>query len=147
MNKIKSSTSWLGINIILIFFFIGEVMAQKPQEVWVFSTTANQNKFYNHDYLSALKIKHFTVDGGQLFEEQLSEGLSANPDIAKQQIQQKLAQNQQLITSQLKQAWQGVVNAQALDITKIPAITFDQGKSIIYGEFDLLKAYRVWQTK
>lgn len=118
---------------------------QANNQVWLFSTASSHSKFYNQSYLSNWDIKHYIVDSIRQLEQQLSQGLSSDLETAKIQIRKIINADKTQLSAQAKQAYQGVVNAQTLGIKKIPAITFDKGKTVIYGEFDLLAAYRAYR--
>lgn len=137
--------SWLKIIVFSLaaYFVLVNTAYANNQQIWLFSTK-NQT-FTNQAYLSNVwHIKHYLIDGGRGFEDVISKGLSNNPKIAMQQAKVRLA-NKTLIKKQVMKAWQGAINAQSLNIAKVPAITFDKGKSVIYGVTDLLDAYQIWQ--
>ena len=131
------------LNILLILFALS-TQTNAQQEVWTFSTSDNQIKFTNQAYLSSWQVKYYTVDGASKFEALLSKGLSSDINSAKKQIKAKMTKNKQQLTQQAKTAWQGIINASSLGIERIPAVTFDNGATVIYGVFDLLEAYRIW---
>jgi integrating conjugative element protein (TIGR03757 family) len=111
-------------------------------EVWIFSTK-------EHVFTQAYKlsnnwtIKHYLIDGGRDFESKISQGLSKNRRTAQKQIRQRFNKYKKSWVAQAKSAWQGAINAQSLNIEKVPAITFDKGKTLIYGVTDLSKALNI----
>jgi integrating conjugative element protein (TIGR03757 family) len=131
--------------IIALFLLSGVVHANNTNntnEVWIFSTK-------DHVFTQAYKlsnnwtIKHYLIDGGQDFESKISQGLSNNRSTAQKQIRQRFNKHKKSWVAQAKSAWQGAINAQSLNIEKVPAITFDKGKTLIYGVTDLLKALNI----
>lgn len=131
--------------VLMISFNASASNNQANNQVWLFSTASSHSKFYNQSYLSNWDIKHYIVDSIRQLEQQLSQGLSSDLETAKIQIRKIINADKAQLSAQAKQAYQGVVNAQTLGIKKIPAITFDKGKTVIYGEFDLLAAYRAYR--
>lgn len=132
----------IKIILLLLLFVCGSANA-KTQQVWLFGIKSQI--FINQSYLSSSwQIKHYLIDGGRDFESVISKGLSSNPTIAMQQVKARLA-NKTLIKKKVTKAWQGAINAQSINIAKVPAITFDKGKSVIYGVTDVLKAYKIYQ--
>ena len=111
-------------------------------EVWIFSIK-------EHLFTQAYKlsnnwtIKHYHIDGGRDFESKISQGLSNNRSTAQKQIRQRFNKYKTSWVAQAKRAWQGAINAQSLNIEKVPAITFDKGKTLIYGVTDLSKALNI----
>jgi integrating conjugative element protein (TIGR03757 family) len=111
-------------------------------EVWLFSTK-------DHLFTQAYKlsnnwtIKHYLIDAGRDFESKISQGLSNNRSTAQKQIRQRFNTHKKSWVAQAKSAWQGAINAQSLHIEKVPAITFDKGKTLIYGVTDLSKALNI----
>lgn len=111
-------------------------------EVWIFSTK-------DHLFIKAYKlsnnwtIKHYLIDGARDFESKISQGLSNNRRTAQKQIRQRFNKYKQSWVAQAKSAWQGAINAQSLNIEKVPVITFDKGKTLIYGVTDLSKALNI----
>ncbi len=130
---------------VVLMLFIHNLEAN--DEVWIFSTSFNQTKFHNHSYLSKWTIKHFILDGAEQFEAELTKNLSSDPNIARQQLEKLITSNKQQLRDRAKLAWQGVINAQSLGIEKTPAISFDKGKTVIYGVFNLLEAYRIFDKQ
>lgn len=102
----------------------------------------NINRLENADYV----VKHYHIDGGRLFEKEISANLSNNPKIALRQAKANFKEYKSLWAAKGKRSWQGVINAQSLNITKVPAITFDNGKTVIYGVLGLSNAYRIWDN-
>lgn len=131
------------MRILLLLFLVSTVNAS---EIWLFGN--KDQKFYNqHKFSNTYQIKHYLIDGGRDFEAVISKGLSKDPEVATRQVKKRFAKNKNDWDIQAKQSWQGAVNAQSLGISKIPAVTFDDGKSVIYGVLDLSKAYRIWSNK
>jgi integrating conjugative element protein (TIGR03757 family) len=114
-------------------------------QIFLFGT--KNQKFYNmHTFKKTHQIKHYLVDSGRGFEAKISQGLSKDPKIAMKQVQKLFNKNKKVWEYGAKKSFQGVVNAQSLNIQKVPAITFDGGKSVIYGVLNLSEAYRIYQN-
>lgn len=92
----------------------------------------------------------YRLDDVENLEERLSAQLSANPQIAEQQIRQKMQTADWKNTEQaLAQAYIGVTEGWKNGIAKVPAILFtnkDTGQSaVIYGEADVSRAIQRYQ--
>jgi integrating conjugative element protein (TIGR03757 family) len=111
-------------------------------EVWIFSTK-EQSFTQAYKLSNNWTIKHYLIDGGREFESKISQGLSKHKFTAQRQIRQRFNKHKKSWVAQAKSAWQGAINAQSLHIEKVPAITFDKGKTLIYGVTDLLKALNI----
>jgi len=116
--------------------------ASNTNEVWIFST---KDHLFTQTYKLSNNwtIKHDLIDGGREFESNISQGLSNNRITAQKQIRQRFNKYKTSWVTQAKSAWQGAINAQSLNIEKVPAITFDKGKTLIYGVTDLSKALNI----
>jgi integrating conjugative element protein (TIGR03757 family) len=132
----------------VILFFLGVIQVQvvMAQEVWVFGTKA-QVFTQAYKIKNAWTIKHYLIDSGRGFEAKISKGLSANKQKAMQQIKQRFAKHKTQWVSDAKRAWQGAINAQSLNIEKVPAITFDKGKTLIYGVTNLSEALKIYKRE
>ena len=116
--------------------------ANNTNEVWIFSTK-EQTFTQAYKLSNNWTIKHYHIDGGRDFESKISQGLSNNRSTAQKQIRQRFNKYKKSWVAQAKSAWQGAINAQSLNIEKVPAITFDKGKTLIYGVTDLSKALNI----
>jgi integrating conjugative element protein (TIGR03757 family) len=128
-----------------LFLLITEtVYANNNNEVWVFST---KNQIFTQAYKISnnWSIKYYLIDSGRDFEKKISTGLSGNKIEAEKQIKQRFKKYKNSWVAEAKTSWQGAINAQALNIEKVPAITFDQGKTVIYGVVNLAKALKIYK--
>ena len=131
--------------IIALFLLSGVAHANNTSntnEVWLFST---KDHLFTQTYKLSNNwtIKHYLIDGGRDFESKISQGLSKHKPTAQRQIRQRFNKHKTSWVAQAKSAWQGAINAQSLNIEKVPAITFDKGKTLIYGVTDLSKALNI----
>jgi uncharacterized protein YjiK len=62
-------------------------------------------------------------------------------------LKQRFARHKDQWVANAKRAWQGAINAQSLNIEKVPAITFDKGKTLIYGVTNLLEALKIYKRE
>ncbi len=132
--------------IITLFLLFGTTQATQANanEAWIFGTK-KQVFTQAHKIENSWDIKYYLIDGGIGFEAKISQGLSANENKAMQQVKQRFAKYKSQWVSSAKRAWQGAINAQSLNIEKVPAITFDKGKTVIYGVTDLSAALRIYK--
>jgi integrating conjugative element protein (TIGR03757 family) len=126
-----------------LFLLITEAVYAN-NEVWVFSV---KNQIFTQAYKISnnWSIKHYLIDGGRDFEQKISTGLSGNKIKAEKQIKQRFKKNKKNWVADAKTSWQGAINAQALNIEKVPAITFDKGRTVIYGVVNLAKALKIYK--
>ncbi len=132
------------ITTLLLLFGITQTTQANVNEVWIFGTK-EQVFTQTHKIENSWKIKHYLIDGGVGFETKISQGLSANKNKAMQQVKQRFAKHKAQWVADAKRAWQGAINAQSLNIEKVPAITFDKGKTVVYGVTDLLAALKIYK--
>ncbi|MFP4161529.1 MAG: TIGR03757 family integrating conjugative element protein [Ectothiorhodospira sp.] len=95
-----------------------------------------------------LRIQMFDLGAAERFEDRLSEGLSADPDTARAQVQQRLQAMGPEIEARMRQAFGGLVRADQLGIDRLPAIVFEDGQAVVYGVTVLPTAvshYRRWR--
>ncbi|CAC9453783.1 hypothetical protein BSPLISOX_1726 [uncultured Gammaproteobacteria bacterium] len=133
--------------IVLLFQIVLSLQVQvMAKEVWVFGT---KEQVFTQAYKieNSWTIKHYLIDSGRGFETKISKGLSANKKKAMQQIKQRFARHKDQWVANAKRAWQGAINAQSLNIEKVPAITFDKGKTLIYGVTNLLEALKIYKRE
>jgi integrating conjugative element protein (TIGR03757 family) len=79
------------------------------------------------------------LDAPQGLEAQLSARLPRDPQHASDLAQQRLAQVDQTEQQRLQHAYQGVVDAWTLGITRLPAVVVDR-RYVVYGTSDLDQA-------
>ncbi|AHK80127.1 hypothetical protein M911_14315 [Ectothiorhodospira haloalkaliphila] len=95
-----------------------------------------------------LPIQVFDLGAAERFEDQLSEGLSADPATAQAQVRERLQALGPGIEARLREAFGGLVRADQLGIDRLPAVVFDDGQAVVYGVTDLptaLSHYRRWR--
>ena len=81
------------------------------------------------------------------FNEKLSKGLSSDPLIAQKQAKERILAQGSEIQSQLISAYEGSLKAMQYEITKLPAVVFNNGQQVIYGESDVNKAIKIYYGK
>ncbi|SFV89215.1 hypothetical protein MNB_SUP05-SYMBIONT-5-368 [hydrothermal vent metagenome] len=133
------------ITLALLLLFSEATLANKA-EVWLFGTK-EQVFTQTHRLKSAWIVKHYLIDGGRDFEAKISQGLSKNKNKAMRQVKQRFVKHKAQWVNEAKKVWQGAINAQSLNIDKVPAITFDKGKTVIYGITNLPKALKIYKRK
>ena len=87
----------------------------------------------------------FEIDGLAVLDDELSAGLPADPDGAKQLALQRISELGNALRSKAEQAAEGLSLAHRYDIKKIPAMVFDGGQSVIYGLTDLDQAIDIYR--
>mgnify|MGYP000559474288 CR=1 FL=1 len=92
-------------------------------------------------------ISRYDLSRAERIEERLSENLSNDPQIAAKQAKKILTQNSQSIMREFSDAYQGTLKAHGYELKKLPAIVFNHGESVIYGELNLSKAIKRYQQQ
>ncbi|WP_228550024.1 TIGR03757 family integrating conjugative element protein [Rodentibacter haemolyticus] len=111
------------------------------------------NAYTTHYYPiknAQLAANIYYLDSVEQLEDQLSYQLSSDPQIAENQVRQKMQTMEWKRTEQsLIQSYVGVTEGWKNGITKVPAVLFtntDTGKSaVIYGETDIARAIHRYQ--
>ncbi len=114
-------------------------------KIQIFTTSTHRiNVDYNNPNTV---IEYYNLDQFQSIINQMNVKLSAlPPEEAKIQAKQLIEKYQ----PQLQAAGQGMKYAQLYNITKIPAIIFDNGVYKVFGQTDLqmaIQEYRQWQKQ
>lgn len=89
----------------------------------------------------------YELDSIQRIEAKLSEGLTADPEQAKQVVLQRFQQLHEEDRARMQRAAMGLAKAMQYGIDRYPAIVFD-GEVIIYGVTDIgeaLHRYQEWR--
>lgn len=95
------------------------------------------------------RLKIFDLDAVATLEQELSVGLPADPAEAKRVAAQRMSTLTPDRVLHFARAYQGVIQAKRYGLTLFPAVVFDGGHSVIYGETDLVVAigqYHAWKT-
>ncbi len=95
-------------------------------------------------------LKIFDLDAVAALEREISVGLPADPAEAKRIASQRMGTLNPDLVLRFARAYQGVILAKRYGLTTYPAVVFDGGQRVIYGETDLataLEQYRVWKTQ
>ena len=95
---------------------------------------------------SETELHVYELDGIQLIEAMLSEGLPPNPDQSKRVVLQRFQQLRQEDRTRMQRAAMGLSKAMQYGVDRYPAIVFD-GQAVVYGVTDMQTAlahYRAW---
>ena len=89
----------------------------------------------------------YHIDRVARLQHRLSEGLPADPELAKQRVLERLQHVDASVSAELEHAAQGLLLAVQYGLDRYPAVIFD-GRAVVYGVTDLSEAlshYRRWQ--
>ena len=122
-----------------------------PRSVDVFTTTKLPIESVEEfaDKHPETTVRVHVLDGIELLEDELSHGLSAQPEQAKRQALKRLQRLSKETQTQLEHTAKGVALAIEFGINRYPAIVFNK-KQVVYGVTDLSRAvsyYHSWQTR
>lgn len=94
-------------------------------------------------------VKTYRIDRLARLQQTLSDGLSADPELAKQRVLERLQHVDASVSAELEHAAQGLLLAVQYGLDRYPAVVFD-GRAVVYGVADLSEAlshYRRWQSE
>lgn len=115
-----------------IFAFHSSAVAS---EVWIVTDRA-------HPVIGApADARIILLDAPQQFTATLSAALPSDPDIAAAVAVERLAASNQALQTELAAAYQGVVDAWSIGVTKIPATIVDR-RYVVYGDADVVRVLR-----
>lgn len=96
-------------------------------------------------------VKVYNLDAPKQLFATFSQNLPANQVAAKRALEQRIQQyGRQALQQPLVAAYQGLSLSIQYQISRYPAVVFDQGRAVIYGVTDLEQAlglYRQWQSR
>lgn len=96
------------------------------------------------------RLKIFDLDAVAALEQEISVGLPADSAEAKRIAAQRMSALTPDRVLRFARAYQGVIQAKRYGLTMVPAVVFDGGHSVIYGETDLavaLALYHDWKLQ
>jgi integrating conjugative element protein (TIGR03757 family) len=116
----------------------------------------NQVTMLNVDKLQAafqaqgITVSSYNLDAAKALSQSLSAGLPADPEQARQIMLERLhAQGSAALKGRYQDAYQGLMKSLQYGLDRYPAIVFNQGQAVVYGETDLnaaLQAYQRWSA-
>lgn len=96
------------------------------------------------------KLRYFDLSAPRRLEEEIGSDLPADPTAAERIAKARLAKLGSDIAMRFAEAYRGIVVAKTYALNRYPAIVFDRGAAVVYGETDVWKAvesYREWKAK
>ena len=91
----------------------------------------------------------YDLSGPERYEEELSKGInfskSSHEEITNTVLKRVNGMSKQYMEEHVIVAYKGLLKATDYQITKIPAIVFNNGQSVIYGITDINKAIKIPQ--
>ena len=92
-----------------------------------------------------LTVTLYDLSAPKHIEQELSAGLSTNPEAAAKVASQFIQANQEALAQRLMMAYQSHTKAMDYGLTHYPALVFN-GQAIIYGVTDVLDGLNRYQT-
>jgi integrating conjugative element protein (TIGR03757 family) len=118
-----------------------EVITNQPNQIRDVATLRQQGVIVNIYDLTA----------GDRMANAMSNGLTGPDNHALQQVQQRIAGiGRKHFETQLKQAFQAIIQSVAYQLDRHPAVVFNQGEAVVYGVTELNTAvgyYQHWKTR
>lgn len=106
-----------------------------------------RDELVNH----GIEVRLYNLDDSKRLTSSLAVGLPPNQEQAKAALEQRFKnQGMDAVRNQFAQAFQGMIVGTQYGLDRYPAIVFDRGRAVVYGETDLVQAlesYRQWQRK
>jgi len=99
---------------------------------------------------ASVPVQIYDLDAPDRLEDALSADLPPDPEQAKTIALKRLNNLGPELADMVNQAYEGVAKAMSYELTKIPAVVFDDGASVIYGISDIneaIKLYQAWQQE
>lgn len=123
-----------------------------PQKMEVFSSRALPVTGLEQAarLITGERLTIFDLDAVAALEREISVGLPADQEEAKRLAAQRMSTLGPDLALRFARAYRGVILAKRYGLTTYPAVVFDGGQSVIYGETDLataLEQYRTWKTQ
>jgi len=119
-------------------FAASEVSEPRSIEIFITSKMDVQD--------SQANVTVHELDGLAALDRELSEGLSGDPVTAQRQALERINALGDRVRSKAEHAIGGLVLAQEYGITKLPAVVFDGGISVVYGMTDVDQAIEIYRA-
>ncbi|MGV6825524.1 MAG: TIGR03757 family integrating conjugative element protein [bacterium] len=131
----------------------GNLVEAFPSLIEVFATAelpvASMSDLDQQPGSKETELHVYDIDGIQRIEAYLSEGLTDNPEHAKNVVLQRTQNLDDQVTTKMQMAAQGLAKAMQYGVDRYPAIVFD-GQAVVYGVTDVQTAlahYQSWQRE
>ena len=114
--------------------------------------TDQPNQIRDADRLrqQGMKVSVYDLTAGDRMADVMSNGLTGPNNHALKQVQQRIAAiGRKQFETQLKQAFQAVIQSVAYELDRHPAVVFNHGEAVVYGVTDLKAAvdyYQRWKA-
>lgn len=92
-------------------------------------------------------VSSYDLSAPSRLERQLSSGLPSNPEEASKIATARLKEGGNKLQNAFRNAYEGQMKAMSYNVEKLPAIVFNGGQAIIYGEADVNKAITVFRKR
>ena len=143
------SHALVGLTLFGPLVFSAPVRAGDALVIEVFTTSEQPVVGAEHERLRTATMTTYAVDGLERFESGLSEGLPADPEVAKAAALRRIQHLDDARMAPAKNAAFGLAKAVQYGVDRYPAIVFD-GRAVAYGVTDLVQAlerYEAWQRE
>ncbi|PQA85870.1 TIGR03757 family integrating conjugative element protein [Hyphococcus luteus] len=91
------------------------------------------------------RVVVFKLDDFDRIAEELSAGLPADPARAKAEARARFAANGDALRRRARRVSVGLERAFSLKLTHVPAIVFNAGEAVVYGETDVARAIAAFE--
>lgn len=105
---------------------------------------ADQQIINLKDASRAATVTVYDLSEPSRIEDRISLNLSSTPLIAQRQAKKILEDHGPSIMREFAEAYQGTLKANDYQLTKLPAIVFNHGDSVVYGELNIAKAIQIY---
>lgn len=125
-----------------------DTSARSPRSVDVFTTKEQLLESVEAflDDHPETTVRVYLIDAIERLEDELSRGLSAQPEQAKREALQRLQRLSKDKRARLEQTGKALALAMQLRVTRYPAVVFDQ-EQVVYGVTDLSRAMEFYRSR
>ena len=123
-------------------------LAGQAQGLIVEAFYDNNTRLFNTKLADRVaSVTVYDLSAPDRLEARLSQGLSSDPAIAQKQAHKRLTDGGQRLQAEFQKAYAGPMKAMSYDVEKLPAVVFNQGQHVIYGEPDVNKAVQIYKYR
>ena len=92
-------------------------------------------------------LRYFDLSAPRRLEDEIGRDLPADPATAERVAKTRLAKIGSDIAMRFAEAYRGIVVAKTYALDRYPAVVFDRGAAVVYGETDVWKAVEVYRAR
>lgn len=138
-----------GLFVILVVALVAPAHAQAQITIEVFKTTET-NIVFPQDWVpysqAGYKVVVFDLDGYRALSKELSKGLPADPALAEKTVKSRLEADNGDLRRRMQKIGVGIEQSIKYQLKSYPAIVFNNGEAVIFGETNLTRAIDAYRS-